>query len=110
MARAAEFEGFCELAEQELLTLAVPPEERRFAAVATSPGLRQTYPGAAKMFAAMAEKENGCRHRPLGLYCRKFGERITAIRRRDIKGFSSGKSNGYSFIPPPIPALKFAIR
>ncbi len=43
------------------------------------------------MFAAMAEEENGHRHRLLDLYQRRFGEHIPLIRRQDVRGFVERK-------------------
>jgi len=54
--------------------------------------MRATYPGTARMFAAMAEEENGHRHRLLDLYREKFGDHIPLIRRQDVKGFLERKS------------------
>jgi rubrerythrin len=73
---------FSELSEQELLALAISLEEddiRAYADVAEA--MRETYPGTAKMFAAMAEEENGHRHRLLELSRARFGEHIPLIRR-----------------------------
>jgi len=55
-------------------------------------GLRDSYRGTAKIFAAMAEEENGHRHRLLDLYRQKFGDHIPLIRRQDVKGFLERKS------------------
>jgi erythrin-vacuolar iron transport family protein len=80
--------NFSDLTEQELLALAITLEEedsRTYADFAE--GLRGNYAGTAKMFSAMADEENGHRHRLLGLYRRKFGEHIPLIRRQDVKGF-----------------------
>jgi uncharacterized membrane protein len=54
--------------------------------------MRETYPGTARMFAAMAEEEDGHRHRLLDLYREKFGDHIPLIRRQDVKGFLERKS------------------
>jgi erythrin-vacuolar iron transport family protein len=84
---------FSELTEQELLALAIALEEediRSYGDLAEA--LRETYPGTARMFAAMAEEENGHRHRLLDLYREKFGDHIPLIRRQDVKGFLERKS------------------
>ena len=84
---------FSDLTEQELLALAISLEEednRTYGDIAES--LRESYPGTAKMFAAMAEEENGHRHRLLDLYREKFGDHIPLIRRQDVKGFLERKS------------------
>ena len=44
------------------------------------------------MFTAMAEEENGHRHRLLDLYRETFGDHIPLIRRQDVKGFLERKS------------------
>jgi erythrin-vacuolar iron transport family protein len=79
---------FADLAEQEILALAIANEEedshiyRGFAE-----GLREHYPASAKVFDEMAEEE--VRHRTMlfDLYRSKFGEHIPLIRRQDVKGF-----------------------
>ncbi len=84
---------FSDLTEQELLALAISLEEednRTYGDIAEA--LRESYPGTAKMFAAMAEEENGHRHRLLDLYREKFGDHIPLIRRQDVKGFLERKS------------------
>jgi len=85
--------NFSELTEQELLALAIGLEEediRTYSDLAES--LHETYPGTAKMFAAMAAEEDGHRHRLLDLYRSKFGDHIPLIRRQDVKGFLERKS------------------
>lgn len=84
---------FSELTEQELLALAIALEEednRTYGDVAEA--MRDAYPGTARMFAAMAEEENGHRHRLLDLYRQKFGDHIPLVRRQDVKGFLERKS------------------
>jgi erythrin-vacuolar iron transport family protein len=84
---------FSELTQQELLALAIALEEednRTYGDLAEV--MRETYPGTARMFAAMAEEENGHRHRLLDLYRQKFGDHIPLIRRQDVKGFLERKS------------------
>ena len=84
---------FSDLTEQEVLALAISLEEednRTYGDIAEA--LRESYPGTAKMFAAMAEEENGHRHRLLDLYRQKFGDHIPLIRRQDVKGFLERKS------------------
>src|ERR1700751_2722032 len=85
--------NFSELTEQELLALAITLEEednRTYSDLAEA--MRETYPGTAHVFMAMAEEENGHRHRLLDLYRQKFGEHIPFIRRQDVKGFLERKS------------------
>jgi len=84
---------FSQLTEQEMLALAVALEEedsRTYSDLAEA--LRETYPGTARMFGAMAEEEDGHRHRLLDLYRQKFGEHIPLIRRQDVNGFLERKS------------------
>jgi rubrerythrin len=84
---------FSELTEQELLALAIALEEednRTYGDLAEA--MRETYPGTARMFSAMAEEEDGHRHRLLDLYRHKFGDHIPLIRRQDVKGFLERKS------------------
>ena len=85
--------NFSDLTEQELLALAIALEEedsRTYSDLAEA--MRETYPGTARMFAAMAEEEDGHRHRLLDLYREKFGDHIPLIRRQDVKGFLERKS------------------
>jgi rubrerythrin len=84
--------NFSDLAEQELLALAIALEEedsRIYDEFAH--GLRENYPDTAKMFNAMAEEESEHRHRLLELFRTKFGEHIPLIRRQDVKGFIERK-------------------
>jgi rubrerythrin len=85
--------NFSDLTEQELLALAVSLEEedsRTYGDFAAALG--NAYPGTAKLFTAMADEEDGHRHRLLDLYRQKFGEHIPLIRRQDVKGFITRKS------------------
>jgi erythrin-vacuolar iron transport family protein len=85
--------NFSDLMQQELLALAIALEEedsRTYSDLAEA--MRETYPGTARMFAAMAEEEDGHRHRLLDLYREKFGDHIPLIRRQDVKGFIERKS------------------
>src|SRR5271169_4002572 len=85
--------NFSELTQQELLALAITLEEednRTYSDLSES--LRDRYPGTAHMLTAMAEEENGHRHRLLDLYREKFGDHIPLIRRQDVKGFIERKS------------------
>lgn len=84
--------NFSDLSERELLALAISLEEedsRIYEAFAH--GLQENYPDTAKIFTAMAEEENGHRHRLLDLFREKFGEHIPLIRRQDVKGFVERK-------------------
>ncbi|MFZ2005403.1 MAG: ferritin family protein [Stellaceae bacterium] len=85
--------NFSDLNQQELLALAITLDEegnRTYSDLAEV--MRETYPGTARVFAAMAEEENGHRHRLLDLYRERFGEHIPLIRRQDVKGFLERKS------------------
>jgi rubrerythrin len=84
---------FSELTQQELLALAITLEEEDSRIYGDfSAAMFETYPGTARMFAAMAEEENDHRRRLLDLYCKKFGDHIPLIRRQDVKGFLERKS------------------
>src|SRR5215468_5072130 len=79
---------FADLSEQEILALAISNEEedcRIYLNIAE--GLRQTYPGSAKLFEDMAAEET--RHRAMlyDLYRAKFGEFLPLVRRQDVRGF-----------------------
>jgi rubrerythrin len=85
--------NFKDLPEREIMALAISLEEediRTYSDLAEA--MRENYPGTARMFAAMAEEENGHRHRLLDLYRTKFGDHIPLIRRQDVKGFLERKS------------------
>ena len=78
---------FSDLTEQELLALAIALEEdsRTYGDLAET--LRQTYPGTTPVFAAMAEEENGHRHRLLDLCRQKFGNHIPLFGGRTSRAF-----------------------
>ncbi len=83
---------FSELSEREVLALAIANEEedsRIYADIAD--GLREDYPGSAKVFSEMMEEEGEHRRRLLELYRHKFGEHIPLIRRQDVRGFLQRK-------------------
>ncbi|MCW2236213.1 iron exporter MbfA [Azospirillum canadense] len=83
---------FSDLTERELMALAIALEEedsRIYDEFAE--GLRENYPDTAKVFAAMAEEENGHRHRLLDLFRARFGDHIPLIRRQDVRGFVERK-------------------
>jgi erythrin-vacuolar iron transport family protein len=90
---AQTMKNFSDLNQQELLALAITLEEednRTYSDLAEA--MRETYPGTARMFAALAGEENGHRHRLLDLYREKFGDHIPLIRRQDVNGFLERKS------------------
>lgn len=79
---------FSDLTEKEVLALAIANEEednRIYTDIAE--GLREDYPGSAKVFSEMAEEESEHRQKLLDLYRQKFGEHIPLIRRHDVRGF-----------------------
>jgi erythrin-vacuolar iron transport family protein len=80
--------NFSDLTEKEVLALAIANEEednRIYTDIAE--GLREDYPGSAKVFSEMAEEESEHRQKLLDLYRKKFGEHIPLIRRHDVRGF-----------------------
>jgi erythrin-vacuolar iron transport family protein len=84
--------NFSDLTEREVLALAIANEEedgRIYLDIAE--GLREEYPGSAKVFSEMAGEEGDHRRRLLDVYRGKFGEHIPLIRRQDIRGFVQHK-------------------
>ena len=80
--------NFKDLSEREILALAIALEEEDGKIYGDFvEGLRETYPGSAKLFAEMQEEESEHRSRLLDLYRDKFGDHIPHIRREDVKGF-----------------------
>jgi rubrerythrin len=80
--------SFKHLSDREILALAISLEEedgRIYADFAD--GLRETYPGTAKMFEEMQKEESGHRAALIEQYRQRFGEHIPLIRRQDVKGF-----------------------
>ncbi len=83
---------FSQLSEREVLALAIASEEedgRIYADIAE--GLRDDYPGSAKVFIEMVAEEGEHRGRLIDLYRQKFGEHIPLIRRQDVRGFIQRK-------------------
>jgi rubrerythrin len=79
---------FSELSERDILALAISLEEedgRIYADFAD--GLRETYPGTAKIFDDMRGEESQHRASLIDIYRNRFGEHISLIRRQDVKGF-----------------------
>ena len=79
---------FEDLSEREILALAIALEEedgRIYADFAD--GLREHYPGSARVFEDMQREESGHRGRLIELYRERFGEHIPHVRREDVKGF-----------------------
>src|SRR6186713_3347507 len=84
--------SFDTLSEQEMLALAISSEEddgRIYRAYAD--GLAENFPQSAKLIEAMAEEEDGHRDALIELYRKRFGERITLIRREHVKGYYERK-------------------
>jgi rubrerythrin len=80
--------SFTELAEREILALAITLEEedgRIYRSYAE--GLRADYPASAAVFERMAEEESRHRRMLLDLYREKFGDHIPLLRREDVRGF-----------------------
>lgn len=83
---------FNSLSEQEILALAISSEEddaRIYLSYAD--GLRDEYPGSAKIFEEMADEEHGHRDRLIALHKKRFGDRIPLIRRDHVKGYYERK-------------------
>jgi len=79
---------FANLAEKELLALAISLEEEHGRIYADyADGLKDSYPASAKVFTEMAAEENEHRRTLIELYRQKFGEHIPLIRRQDVRGF-----------------------
>ncbi len=80
--------SFSDLTDREVLALAIQNEEedgRIYHDFVER--LRDDFPASAKIFAEMAEEENGHRQMLFDLYRERFGEHIPLIRREDIRGF-----------------------
>src|SRR5260370_11295898 len=82
--------SFQSLSEQEILALAISPEEEDARIYGDfAEGLKVDYPATAAILNEMRAEEDGHRHRLLELYRQKFGEHIPLLRRHDVKGFLS---------------------
>jgi rubrerythrin len=80
--------GLADLAEREILALAISLEEEHGRIYADyAEGLRASYPASSEIFVRMAAEENEHRRWLLDLYRAKFGDHIPLIRRQDVKGF-----------------------
>jgi rubrerythrin len=79
---------FKDLSEREILALAIALEEEDGRIYGDFvDGLRETYPGTAKMFEGMEAEESNHRRSLIEMYRQRFGEHIPLIRRQDVKGF-----------------------
>jgi rubrerythrin len=80
--------NFADLTEREILALAISLEEEHGRIYADfAEGLRDTYPGSAKIFEEMQAEESEHRSSLIETYRERFGEHIPLIRRQDVKGF-----------------------
>jgi len=82
--------NFSDLTQREILAIAIASEEednRIYSSFAEE--LADRYPATAKVFEAMAAEEDGHRRRLLEIYQSRFGAKLPAIRREDVKGFYS---------------------
>jgi erythrin-vacuolar iron transport family protein len=79
---------FCDLTEQEILSLAILSEEedaRIYGNLATD--LKTTFPATATVLEGMQAEESEHRRGLAELYQKRFGDQIKLIRRQDVKGF-----------------------
>jgi rubrerythrin len=78
---------FSELSERNILALAISLEEEDSRVYGDfADGLREPYPGTAKIFDEMREEESQHRASLIDIYRSRFGEHIPLIRRQDVKG------------------------
>jgi erythrin-vacuolar iron transport family protein len=80
--------SFKDLSEREILALAIQLEEEDSRVYSDfAEGLRESYPGTAKIFDEMQAEESRHRQQLIELYRQRFGQHIPLIRRQDVKGF-----------------------
>lgn len=80
--------NFKDLSEREILALAISLEEEHGRIYADfADGLREAYPGSAKIFEEMQAEESEHRASLIEKYRERFGEHIPLIRRQDVNGF-----------------------
>ncbi len=80
--------NFKDLSEREILALAISLEEEHGRIYADfADGLREAYPGSAKIFEEMQAEESEHRASLIKKYRERFGEHIPLIRRQDVNGF-----------------------
>lgn len=97
---------FKDLSEREILALAITSEEEDGRVYGDfADGLRETYPGTAKLFEEMREEESHHRTQLIDTYRERFGEHIPLIRRQDVKGFIQRKPL-WLVRPLPIAAVR----
>lgn len=81
---------FSDLTEREILAIAIASEEEDSRIyISFSEELLERYPATSKVFAEMAEEEDGHRRQLLDIYRQRFGENLPAIRREDVAGYYS---------------------
>jgi rubrerythrin len=79
---------FKDLSEREILALAIALEEEDGRIYGDFvDGLRETYPGTARMFEEMEVEESNHRRALIETFRQRFGEHIPLIRPQDMKGF-----------------------
>jgi rubrerythrin len=84
--------SFKELAEREILALAITLEEEDSRIYADfADGLRETFPATARLFEEMVEEESRHRASLIEQFQKRYGEHIPLIRRSDVKGFVDRK-------------------
>lgn len=83
---------FSDLSEKEILALAISMEEEHGRIYLNyADGLKENFPGSAKVFEELAREENEHRRLLLDLFEEKFGTNIPLIRASDVKGFIQHK-------------------
>ena len=81
-----------ELSEREVLALAITSEEEDSRIYDTfADQCRENFPASERLFAEMAAEERGHRDSLYSLYRERFGEKLPAIRREDVRGFLKRK-------------------
>jgi rubrerythrin len=88
--RVLALKKFSELTEREVLAIAIASEEEDSRIyVSFSEELADRYPATSRVFAEMAEEEDGHRRQLLEIYQQRFGQNLPAIRREDVTGYYS---------------------
>ncbi len=81
---------FDSLTEREILALAISNEEEDGRVYKDfAEGIREQFPDTARVFADMAQEEDGHRRALLDTYSERFGTHIPLIRREDIRGLTT---------------------
>ena len=80
--------SFDQLAESEILALAISSEEEDSRVYADfAEGLRERFPDTARMFSDMAAEESEHRRLLIDMHVARFGDHIPLIRRQDVRGY-----------------------